>query len=80
MRATVKKWGNSLAVRIPHGLAEEAGIEEGSEVALSLDGGDIRLSPRRSPAYRLEDLVEGITPDNLHAEVPFGPAVGGEVW
>jgi antitoxin MazE len=80
MRATVRKWGNSLALRIPHALAVEVGIEEGSEVAVSLDGGAIRVSPRRSPAYRLEELVEGITADNLHPEVDFGPPVGREAW
>ncbi|MDP2958649.1 MAG: AbrB/MazE/SpoVT family DNA-binding domain-containing protein [Longimicrobiales bacterium] len=80
MRARVKKWGNSLALRIPHALAAEAGIEEGSEVAVSLDGGDIRVRPSRGPAFRLEELIEKITPDNLHAEVPSGPSVGREAW
>jgi predicted RNase H-like HicB family nuclease len=28
----------------------------------------------------LEDLLKGITPENLHSEVDTGPAVGGEVW
>ena len=80
MRATVKKWGNSLAVRIPHVLAVEAGIREGSEVAVCLDGGDIRVRPSRAPEYRLVDLLAGVTPDNVHPEVPTGPSVGREAW
>ena len=34
MRAQVKKWGNSLALRIPKALAEEAGLDSGSNVEL----------------------------------------------
>lgn len=28
----------------------------------------------------LEDLLAGVTPENLHGEVDTGPAVGREVW
>lgn len=32
MIATVSKWGNSLAIRIPQNLAKEIQVVEGSEV------------------------------------------------
>jgi len=80
MRATVKKWGNSLALRIPHALATEAGIQDGSEVAMSIEGGDIRIRASRVPRYRLEDLLARVTRANLHPEVPSGPSVGREAW
>ena len=34
MKTTVQKWGNSLALRLPKALAEEAKIREGSKVEL----------------------------------------------
>jgi len=32
----------------------------------------------RTPSYKLEDLVAGITDDNAHDEVDFGEPVGEE--
>ena len=80
MHGTVRKWGNSLALRIPHALATEAGIGDGSEVAMSLEGGDIRVRPSRVPRYRLEDLLARVTRGTLHPEVSPGPSVGREAW
>ena len=37
MRATICKWGNSLGLRIPRGLAEDAGVTEGYIVELRLE-------------------------------------------
>ena len=32
-----------------------------------------------SLAYNLDELIAGISPDNVHAEQDFGPAQGGEL-
>lgn len=80
MLARVKKWGNSLALRIPISFADQAGIVEGTEVDLFLDQGEIRVRARRPPRYRLEELLEEITPTNLHGEENAGPSVGREAW
>ena len=37
-----------------------------------------RAVPRRK--YTLAELLEGVTPENVHAEVDFGRPVGKEVW
>jgi len=79
MRVVIQKWGNSLAVRVPRAFASETGIIEGSEVEITLDDGGIFIHPA-APRYRLEDLVAGITPDNMHGEVNPGASVGGEAW
>jgi len=31
-------------------------------------------------SYKVPDLVNQITPDNLHESVDFGPPQGKEVW
>ena len=80
MRMQVAKWGNSLALRIPRGFAAEAGLEEGAEVEMTVDAGEIRVRRALLPEYRLDDLLGGITPDNLHGEVDLGGSVGREVW
>jgi antitoxin MazE len=83
MKARVKKWGNSLAVRIPKPLAAEIGLSENAEVELSSDRGRLVVSPlkrTRKRKYSLKEMLRGITPENLHGEIDFGPPVGKEVW
>jgi len=36
MRVRIKKWGNSLALRIPKPFAEETAVTEGAVVDLSI--------------------------------------------
>jgi len=78
MHARVQKWGNSLALRIPRPFANEAGLGVNSQVDVCLENGSlvVRLIKKLS----LEDLLEKVTPDNLHGEVDFGSAVGKEAW
>lgn len=79
MTTRIAKWGNSLAVRIPKVFAEQAGLEEGTEVGIVLSDGKLILNPVPS-AYGLDQLVEGITPENRHDETNWGAPVGREIW
>ena len=75
----VAKWGNSLAVRIPKAVAEQARLQEGYAVSIEVVDGHIELrSAERIPT--LEELVAQITPENRHGEIDWGPAVGKEIW
>jgi len=78
VRTTIQKWGNSLGLRIPRALAEEAGVVAGSEVDLSIRRGDLVVKPARRTKYRLNDLLRQITSKNTHAEVDVGAPVGRE--
>ncbi len=80
MVATIAKWGNSLAVRIPQHLAKEINLAEGSQVQFLLIDGKLIIEPITRRRYSLEELVEAITPENLHNEIDSGFAVGNEVW
>ena len=80
MESHVRKWGNSLALRIPKALAVEAGISEGSLVEIELDGGDLSVKVVRTEGYSLNDLLAGITLQNRHREIETGRSVGREVW
>lgn len=80
METRVKKWGNSLALRIPKPLAAEAGLEEDSPVSLSLAEGKLVVDPVVKPKFSLDELLASVTAENLHEEVGTGPALGGEVW
>ncbi|MGB0563806.1 MAG: AbrB/MazE/SpoVT family DNA-binding domain-containing protein [Spirulinaceae cyanobacterium] len=80
MVATVAKWGNSIAVRIPQNLAKEIQVTEGTQLDLDIVDGNLVMKPRNRKPYSLDELVNKITPENLHTEVTTGDAVGNEVW
>ncbi len=78
MRSTVKKWGNSAAVRIPASVMESLGLSVDEEVDVRQEAGRIVIIPILPRAYDLGDLLSRITPENQHATVDFGPPVGKE--
>jgi antitoxin MazE len=77
MKWTVSKWGNSLALRIPQAVAEQLGIREGSELDVTASEREIVA---RKPRYTLEELLDGITDENRHEEMDWGPPAGREEW
>ena len=80
MQTQIKKWGNSLALRIPKLLAEQLDIKTDSEVEIAVEDGQMVIRPLPEPTLTLEELLAQITDENLHEEVETGTAVGGEVW
>jgi antitoxin MazE len=79
MSTQVGKWGNSLAVRIPGTYAKELHLEEGTELEVTRVDGGLLLRPRKRQ-YKLDELLRQITPENIHGETDWGPAVGREAW
>jgi antitoxin MazE len=79
MRVTVKKWGNSAAVRLPASLMQATQLELDEVVEVREDRGRIVIERVRPKKYELSKLLEGITNKNRHQTIDFGPAVGGEV-
>jgi antitoxin MazE len=80
MNTHVQRWGNSLAVRIPKAFAEATGLQLNGEVEIRIEEGRIILIPHKNQSYALEDLLEGVTPENRPGEWDCGPAVGSEAW
>lgn len=80
MLTRVQKWGNSLAVRIPKPLATEVGLEQNTQVEVSLVDGKLIVAPIIEPTLTLELLLAQVTEQNLHGEIDTGPRVGNEAW
>ena len=78
MKTQVQRWGNSLAVRIPKIYATQIGVGENTTVELDVMEGVLVM--RASVELTLDELLAGITDENLHGETDTGPAVGAEVW
>ena len=77
-RAQVVKWGNSLAVRIPKLVAEEARMKEGDAIVIEAAEGHIELR-RENRVPALKELVAQITPENRYEETVWGPDRGKEI-
>lgn len=79
MRAIVKKWGNSAAIRIPSGIMQAARLGLDEAVDVREQDGQIVIKPIRTRKVDLADLLAGITPENLHSGADFGSPVGKEL-
>jgi antitoxin MazE len=80
MKTRIQKWGNSLAVRIPRPLAEEAHLGENVAVDVTVRNGKLVVSVVAEPELSLSQLVAAITPQNRHHETSTGGTIGNEVW
>ena len=76
MRATVKKWGNSAAVRIPSSVMLALQINLDDVLEVREESGRIVLEPVQRKRYDLGVLLKGITSKNRHQPVDFGPRFG----
>ena len=78
MRAQMLKWGNSLAIRIPKPVAEEANLRDGDAIEIEMNTeGSVQLS-RVGKVPTLAQLVSQMTPENRYPELSAGPEVGKE--
>ena len=82
MRTTssVKRWGNSLAIRIPNAVIQDLSLSENSSVQIISDGKVATIQPKKRNKISLDELVAAITPNNIHEEVDWGDSVGKEIW
>ena len=80
MEVIVKKWGNSAAVRIPAAIMAAAHVDLDQAVEVREEQGRIVIEPVRRKAYKLDELLGGISAKNMHQPVDTGAPVGKEIW
>lgn len=84
MKATIQRWGNSLAVRLPKIYTDEVGLSQNAQVELSILDGALVISPAAARKRRghhnlpLEAYLEKITAANLHEQTFTSEPVGKE--
>ncbi len=82
MLARIQKWGNSQGLRLTKKLLEDAQLDVGDEVDVSVKSGVMIVKPakRIRGRYNLKDLVACI-PQNYKAdEIDWGEPLGKEIW
>ncbi len=78
METTIRKWGNSPALRLPASVLKDAALQLEQKVTLVVRRGRIVIEPVKTVEYDLNELVAGINAQNAHDEVSFGAPVGKE--
>jgi antitoxin MazE len=79
MKVKIAKWGNSLAVRLPKALAEEADLRPDTEVDVTVQAGEVRVKRVRR-RFTLEDMIAAIKPGTKPTpSVEWGPDRGSEI-
>ncbi len=80
-KTKIKKWGNSLAIRLPKTSVDLLNLKENSLVSFDYDKKQIVIKPeKKKNVFTLKGLTDKITKDNLHEEIDWGKPVGKEVW
>ena len=72
--------GNSAAVGIPAVVMQAAEVQIDEEVDIREEAGRIVIEPVREKTYTLGELLKGITRENIHEVIDYGPLEGGEIW
>lgn len=57
-------------------LAEEVSLGADTEISLPVKDGELGLKASEPSGFRLVDLLAGVVPENNHAPVDTGNAVG----
>lgn len=77
---TVKKWGNSLAIRIPRAIVQNLGLSEDNDLQIISNGKVATLERKSHKKLTLKQLLGKVTPENIHGEIDWGGPVGKEIW
>jgi antitoxin MazE len=77
MEAVIKKWGNSLGIRIPNVIVRELSLKDGSSVDIKDKGNEIVIKPKNNA---LSEMIDLINEENIHGEIETNGPVGKELW
>lgn len=75
----IKKWGNSLALRVTGVMAEMPGFKEGAKVVVDVSTDGFMVKPVANAGKKIElpyserELLKDLTPAKAHAEALATP-------
>lgn len=79
MYATIQKWGNSQAIRLPKGILEVSNLRENDRVEIQADHNHIIIKRINKRHKTLEERLAGYTGDYKCSEWATGDTKGEEV-
>jgi antitoxin MazE len=78
MVGEIKRWGNSLALRIPKDVQSALDLGEGSQVTLELSRGKLVITPSRAMRSKLLLKALEAFEHDPHGQLEWGDDVGKE--
>jgi antitoxin MazE len=78
MRAQMLKWGNSLAIRIPRPIADEANLKVGDSLEIQVAAEGAVQIHRLGKTPTLAQIVSQMTPENRYEEIGTGAETSRE--
>jgi antitoxin MazE len=76
----IKQWGNSLGVRLPAAVARDAHLHVDQRVRVSVEGGQVVITPVVDVAPTLEQRLAFFDPVRHGGEVMASKSIGAERW
>ncbi|HQS84635.1 MAG: hypothetical protein B7Y25_06975 [Alphaproteobacteria bacterium 16-39-46] len=77
MQIVVRKWGDSLGIRIPMDYCRKLNINPNTKLEILIKDQKITMSVKKS---KLDEVLEQMTPDTFHSALLEGNPVGNEEW
>ena len=77
---SIKRWGNSLGVRLPVAVSSEAHLHLDQKVRIVVEEGHVVIIPITDVPMTLEQRLERFDPVRHGAELMATKAVGAERW
>ena len=77
----IKKWGNSLGIRLPTAIVKEAHLTLDQRVRLHVENGEVIISANLPESLSLEQRLMQFNPQRHGGEVlPVSQVLGAEKW
>lgn len=76
----IKRWGNSLGVRLPASVAREAHLCIDQRVRISVESGQVIITPVIDAPLTLEQRLARFDPARHGGKVMASQALGAERW
>ncbi|MFN0071019.1 MAG: AbrB/MazE/SpoVT family DNA-binding domain-containing protein [Chloroflexota bacterium] len=77
----IKRWGNNLGVRLPAAVAREAGLHVDQRVRVSVEGGQVVITPVSDSRPSLEERLAAFDPERHGGEAMWTTdSLGAERW
>ena len=77
---SIKQWGNSLGVRLPAAVANEAHLHLDQSVRIRVEGDQVIIIPITETQISLEQRLKLFDPARYGGEVMATKAIGAEKW
>lgn len=79
MLSKIRKWGNSLAIRVPKSILDSALIKENDSVEFIAEKNMIKIRKKNEEYKNLDELFAGYNENRTCEEIDTGKPAGNEI-